>query len=38
MEHKLLASGGAQISSSLGIGVDNVLARIQLFWVTLIPV
>ncbi|MEG7482506.1 phage tail protein [Citrobacter freundii] len=27
MEHKLLASGGAQISSSLGIGVDNVLGE-----------
>lgn len=38
IQQKLLASGGAQISSSLGIGVDNVWARIQLFWVTLIPV
>ncbi|MEB0958600.1 phage tail-collar fiber domain-containing protein [Citrobacter freundii] len=27
MGHKLLASGGAQISSSLGIGVDNVLGE-----------
>ncbi|WP_259656268.1 hypothetical protein [Citrobacter braakii] len=27
MEQKLLASGGAQISSSLGIGVDNVLGE-----------
>ncbi|WP_410743397.1 hypothetical protein [Citrobacter portucalensis] len=27
IQHKLLASGGAQISSSLGIGVDNVLGE-----------
>ncbi|WP_391510357.1 phage tail protein [Citrobacter freundii] len=27
IQHKLLASGGAQISSSLGIGVDNALGE-----------